>query len=76
MHGNEFPGQTAVSVGVKDYGITYPAVDDAQSQIYKAYGISSQPSWALIGKDGTITKRQVGGAAIPQVEQLIQTALQ
>ncbi len=75
MHGNEFPGQTAVSIGVKDYGITYPAVDDAQFQMYKAYGVTQQPSWALIGKDGAIVKRQAGGAAIPQVEQLIQTAL-
>ncbi len=75
MHGNEFPGQTAVAIGVKDYKIIYPVVDDAQQQVYKAYGITAQPSWALIGKDGGLIRRGVGGAATPQVRQLIERAL-
>jgi len=60
---------------VKDYKQTYPVVDDAQKVVWKAYGITSRPSWVLIGKDGAIVQRGVGSATTMQAQKLIETAL-
>ncbi len=75
MHGNEFTGQMPVAAGVKELKITYPVVDDVEKHIWKDYGIRSQPSWALISKDGTLMQRGVGLVTTPEVRQSIEAAL-
>jgi len=75
VHGPDFPQQPTVAEGVKDYKQVYPVVDDAQKVVWKAYGITSRPSWVLIGKDGTIVQRSVGSATTMQAQKLIETAL-
>ncbi len=75
VHGPDFPEQPTVAEGVKDYNKIYPVVDDAQKAVWKAYGITSRPSWVLIGKDGAIVQRGVGSATTPQAQRLIETQL-
>jgi len=75
VHGPDFPEQPTVALGVKDYKMTYPVVDDAQKTVWKAYGITSRPSWALIGKDGVLVQRGAGSATTPQIQKQIETAL-
>lgn len=75
VHGYDFTGQTPVAEGVKDYKMTYPVVDDTQKSVWKAYGIASRPSWALIGKDGALIQRGVGSATTAQVQRQIEAAL-
>ena len=75
VHGNEIKGQPPVASGVKDYKITYPVVDDVNKQVWNQYSIVSQPSWALIAKDGTLIKRQVGMATTDEARQRIEAAL-
>ncbi len=71
MHGYDFSGQTPIADGVKDFAITYPVVDDTQKTVWKKYGITSHPSWALIASDGTVLDRQVGGITAPAATQKI-----
>lgn len=75
VHGYDFTGQTPVAEGVRDYKMTYPVVDDTQKAVWKAYGITSRPSWAVIGKDGALVQRGVGSAITPQVQGRIEAAL-
>ncbi len=64
-----------VAAGVKELKITYPVVDDDAKKVWKDYSIRSQPSWALIGKDGVLIQRGVGLATTAAVKQRIEAAL-
>lgn len=75
MHGNDYKGQLSVASGVKELKITYPVVDDVEKQVWKDYGIRFRPSWALIGKDGSLIQKQVGEATTAEVKQRIEAAL-
>jgi len=50
-------------------------VDDDAKKVWNDYSIRSQPSWALIGKDGTLIQRGVGLATTPDIKQRIEVAL-
>lgn len=75
VHGPDFSGQPTVALGVKDYKMTYPVVDDAQKAVWKEYGVTSHPSWALISKDGVLVQRGAGSATTMQVQKQIESAL-
>ena len=60
---------------VDEFGLQYPLVDDMDRSVWDAYGMQFYPSWAFIGRDGSLIHRQVGVAVLPEVEKYIEEAL-
>lgn len=64
-----------VSDAVAKWGITYPVADDRSGDTWDAYDVRATPTFALIGRDGSLLHRQVGRITTPATEQRIEAAL-
>jgi cytochrome c biogenesis protein CcdA/thiol-disulfide isomerase/thioredoxin len=64
-----------VAQALKDFGITYPVVQDNNFATWKAYENDSWPAEYLIDKDGHIRFQDVGEGGYAEKEKNIQTLL-
>lgn len=65
----------SVAEAVENWGITYPVADDADGATWSAYGVRGTPTFALIGRDGSLLHRQVGRITTDATVQRIEQAL-
>jgi hypothetical protein len=64
-----------VADAVESWGITYPVADNRSGETWSKYNVRVTPTFALIGRDGSLLHRQVGRITTPETEQLIRDAL-
>lgn len=64
-----------VTQALKDFGLTYPVVQDNNFATWKAYGNDSWPAEYLIDKDGHIRYQDIGEGGYAEKEKNIQMLL-
>lgn len=64
-----------VSDAVASWGITYPVADDDSGATWQSYDVRATPTFALVGRDGSLLHRQVGKVTTDATAQLIEQAL-
>ncbi len=63
----------AVAEFIKENGMTYFVISDANGNVASLYGVTSIPRFFLVDKDGNIASMKIGN--IPDLEELITSEI-